>query len=69
MLEIIGTTLFFATVGTAEGLKQAVIRLEGVGNVVTRVEPVYEFDTLKGAFIHVAGDAKPLAAPGTSNAG
>lgn len=68
-IEIVGTTLFYAKVVTAEGIKQAVVELEGKGNVVINITPVYEgvLDgdysgmDLKAVFIHVAGDAKPLS--------
>ncbi len=68
-IEIVGTTLFYARVATAEGIRQAVVELEGRGNVVMNLTPVYEgvqdgdysgMD-LKAVFIHVAGDAKSLA--------
>ena len=75
-IETVGTTLFYAEVATAKQLKEAVVMLEGAGNVVMRVEPVYESVCegdfcgldLKAAFIHVAGAAQPLTRPGTSNA-
>ena len=76
--EIVGNQLFFAEVNTALGIKSLVVRLEGCGNVVTNVIPVYEpskppylgITLLTGVFIFVAGDCKPVQPlPGTSNKG
>ena len=72
--EIIGNQLFFADVHTAVGIKKLVVRLEGCGNVVTNIVPLYDATPsgmlLGGVLIFVAGDCKPVQPlPGTSNLG
>ena len=76
--ESVGNQLFFADVHTAIGIKNLIVRLEGCGNVVTSIVPVYEASRppymgvtlLTGVFIFVAGDCKPVQPlPGASNKG
>lgn len=71
-VELVGTLMFYAIANNADDIKQAVKTLEGNGNVVIGLTPIYKpahylAGSLEGVFIQVAGEAK-VPRPGTSNA-
>ncbi len=60
-LEVVGTLLFYTPAYDAEDIKEAVVQLEGRGNIIIDIIPVHASGgMLEAVFLKVAGTTRAL---------